>query len=128
MAASTQVHQVLAIAKENLGAPYRVHSRPPKSFNCFTFVKYCFNQVVPGKISNTGVNGTYTTIKSTHALKAGDILFFKRTGKQKGIRGYHYGIYQGRGYFIHAAEGKEGVRISKLKAYKKRFVGALRVL
>lgn len=127
LAASLEVEQVISVAMEQLGAPYELKSDVPNSFNCFSFVVYCINQAVPGKISSAGIDGGYKTVKSIHKLKAGDIVCFKSTNKLKGILGYHFGIYAGKGYFIHAANKDDGVTVSKVKDYKKRFVGAIRL-
>lgn len=127
-ASSSQVKQVLSVAMEQLGAPYALKSDAPKSFNCLSFVAYCFNQVVPGSITTSGVASEYTKVSSLSKLKAGDIVVFKSTRQLRGVLGYHFAIYAGKGYIIHAANLTDGVIVSKLKAYKKRFVGAVRIL
>lgn len=128
MASSAQVKQVLSVAKEQFGAPYALKSDAPKSFNCLSFVAYCFNQVIPGAITESGVKAEYEKITSTSKLKAGDILIFKSTRQLRGVLGYHFAIYVGKGYIIHAANLTDGVTMSKLKEYKKRFVSAVRIL
>ena len=127
MAASYQVEQVLAIAANQLGAPYELRSNAPESFNCVSFVAYCFNQVAPGTITLDGIDADFKKVSSISDLKPGDVVGFRSSKKLKGIRGYHFGIYIGKGYFIHAANKAEGVIVSKLKDYKKRFMGAVRV-
>ena len=128
MAASSQVKQVLYVALDQLGTPYALISDAPDSFNCLSFVVYCFNQVNRGMISNSGINGKYKRIKSIQNLKSGDILCFKTTKQEIGILGYHFGIYMGKGYFIHASSHAGKVLVSTMKNYKKRFAGAVRVL
>ena len=127
MASKSQVKQVISVAMGQLGAPYELKSDAPKSFNCFSFVAYCVNKVVPGKITTKSIGGEHKRIKSIKSLKAGDIVCFKRSSKLKGILGYHYGIYVGNGYFIHAANKHDGVIVSKINDYKKRYIGAVRV-
>lgn len=127
LAASSQAAQVVAVAMKRVGASYALNSNPPKTFNCFSFVEYCVNQVVPDKITAMGIDGGYTKVKSIQKLKVGDIVCFKSSSRLKGVLGYHYGIYAGKGYFIHAANKSDGVIVSKVKDYKKRFVGAIRV-
>lgn len=58
-------------------------------------------------------------------VKPGDIVCFKSSSRLKGILGYHFGIFVGRGYFIHASSSTGKVCISKLKKFKKMFVGAV---
>ena len=127
LAASSEAIQVISVAMEQLGAPYELQSDAPNSFNCLTFVIYCVNQVAPGKLSEKGIDGDYSIVKSVKKLKAGDIVCFKSSNKLKGILGFHFGLYAGKGYFIHAANWDEGVTVSKVNKYKKRFVGAIRV-
>lgn len=128
IASSSQAKKVISVAMKQIGAPYKLESDSPNSFNCFTFVAYCFNEVEPGTITSGGISGHYDKIKSASKLKAGDIVIFKSTRKLKGILGYHFAIYAGDGYIIHAANKADGVTVSRLKDYRKRFVGAVRIL
>ena len=127
MATQSQIKQVLSTAMEQLGKPYDLFSDAPNSFNCCSFVMYCFNRVSNGTISNGRIKGNYEKVTSMKKLRPGDIVCFKGSKQQKGILGYHFGIYMGRGYFINAKNKREGVTVSKVKDYKKRFVGAIRV-
>ena len=127
MASSSQVEKVISVALKQVGKPYELLSNAPNSFNCFSFVAYCVNRVVPGKISAKRINGKYMKVKSLHALKAGDIVCFRKSSRLNGILAHHYGIYMGKGYFIHAVNRKDGVTVSKIGHYKKRFVGAVRI-
>ena len=126
--ADSPVEQVISVARDQLGKPYALFSDAPRSFNCVSFVAYCFNQVADGTISLDGISGDYKKIKSTKHLKTGDILCFKSATRKKGVLSHHYGIYLGKGYFIHASNADKCVTISKLKSYKKRFTGAVRIL
>ena len=128
IADSSQAKQVLSVAVKQIGAPYKLDSDSPNSFNCFTFVAYCFNAVAPGTITSSGISGPYDKIESASKLKSGDIVVFKSNRKLKGILGYHFAIYAGNGYIIHAANKADGVTVSRLKDYKKRFIGAVRIL
>ena len=128
VAASSQAKKVLSVAKKQIGAPYKLDADSPKSFNCFSFVAYCFNEVSPGTITSSGINGPYDTVTSASKLKAGDIVIFRSNRKLKGIMGYHYAIYAGKGYIIHAANKTDGVTVNRFKDFRKRFVGAVRIL
>ena len=86
---SSQAKKVLSVAKKQIGAPYKLDADSPKSFNCFSFVAYCFNEVSPGTITSSGINGPYDTVTSASKLKAGDIVIFRSNRKLKGIMGYH---------------------------------------
>ncbi|MBQ3268614.1 MAG: C40 family peptidase [Clostridia bacterium] len=128
LASSAQARQVLSVAREQLGAPYALKSDAPNSFNCLSFVAYCFNQVVPGAITGDGVKAEYEKISAVSKLKAGDIIIFRSARQLRGVKGCHFAIYAGKGYIIHAANPTDGVTVSKLKDYKKRFLGAVRIL
>ncbi|MDO4867434.1 MAG: NlpC/P60 family protein, partial [Clostridia bacterium] len=124
---SAQVESLLSVALEQLGRPYELFSTAPDSFNCLTFVMYCYNQVESGTFSFNRVEGGYERITSMRNVKPGDIVCFKSSSRLKGILGYHFGIFVGRGYFIHASSSIGKVCISKLKKFKKKFVSAVRV-
>lgn len=74
------------------------------------------------------ISGSYAKISSIKNLELGDIVGFKSLKKLRGILGYHFAIYAGNGYIIHAANKTDGVMVSKLKDCRKRFVGALRIM
>ena len=122
-----QVKQLISVAIEQLDAPYELFSSPPDSFNCLTLVTYCFNQVADGTFSAKGVEGGYEKITSIKDVEPGDIVCFKSSSRMKGILGYHFGVYVGRGYFIHASNSAGKVTADKLTQYKKRFLGAVRI-
>ena len=125
--ASSRLERVLSVAVKQIGAPYEVVSHAPRSFNCFSFVAYCYNKVRSGTVSENGVGTSYQKIFSIKSIQPGDILGFRSSKALSGILGYHFGIYLGKGYFIHAANQDDGVIVSRLKSYKKRFVGAIRI-
>ena len=120
--------KVLNVAVAQLGKPYELSSDAPNSFNCASFVAYCFNTVKSGTITRNGVSGRCRKIGSMQKMKAGDIVCFRTSGSEKGILNYHFGLYMGKGRFIHASNSAKQVVISKLKSYSGRFLGALRVL
>lgn len=123
LAASSQAKQVVSVALKQLGKPYALYPNSPSSFNCASLVRYCYNQVSSGKITRGGAD----RITSLSKLGLGDIVCFKASGNEGGIPGCHFGIYVGKGYFIHASSSANKVIMSKVKNYSGRFVGALRV-
>ena len=128
MAVQSRASRVLTVAVSQLGKPYALVSSTPDSFNCASFVAYCYNTVSSGTITRNGVSGRCRKISSLKKLKAGDILCFRTSGSEKGMLNYHFGLYMGKGRFIHASNSAKQVVISKLKSYSGRFLGALRVL
>lgn len=125
--AASRAKEVLSVAVGQLGKPYALISQAPDSFNCASFVAYCFNSVDSGTISQGRIKGHAKKIGSIRKVKPGDILCFKSSGGEVGMLSYHFGIYMGKGRFIHASNSAQKVTISKLKSYSKRFIGALRV-
>ncbi|MFB9279687.1 C40 family peptidase [Cohnella cellulosilytica] len=96
-------------------------------FDCSSFTKYVFaKQGVSLKWGSQAQSkqGVYV---SKSNLKAGDLVFFSvsKPGKVN-----HVGIYIGNGQFIHNTIGSNvnGIIISKLSSYSKRYITARRVL
>ena len=127
MASQSQVKQLLTEAMGQIGAPYKLHSDAPKSFNCLSFVAYCVNQVDDGTITADGIAGDYDKVTSYSKVKAGDVVCFRAAKRKKGIRAYHFGICIGGGCFVHATNDVGKVTVSRMKDYKKRFLGAIRI-
>ena len=125
--AVSRASKVITVAVAQLGKPYALVSSAPDSFNCASFVAYCYNTVNNGTITRNGVKGKCRKIHSMKKTKAGDIVCFRTSGNEKGILNYHFGIYMGSGRFIHASNSAGKVVISKMKSYSGRFLGALRL-
>lgn len=128
LAVSDNARKVVAVAAKQLGKPYELHPDAPHSFNCASLVIYCFGKVKKGVVTSDGIKGNYKKIGSKSDLKIGDIVCFKNSKCWKPrIMNYHFGIYCGKGYFIHATIGK-GVIRSKVSKYDGKWLGAYRVL
>lgn len=127
MALSAKGLQAVSVALRQVGKPYKLKSDAPNSFNCATLVGYCLNRVDSGKVTRNGIQGGYTKIGAMKLLDIGDVLCFKTTGSEIGILSYHFGIYMGKGYFVHASNSANKVIVSKVKDYAGRFLGAIRV-
>ena len=106
---------------------FGVNNPSKYTFDCSSFTKYVF--------ASQGVNlkwGTRYQSKqgkyvSKSNLQPGDLIFFSVSTPGK-IN--HVGIYMGNGKFIHNTIGKNinGVTISDLSKYSKRYITARRVL
>jgi len=125
-----KANAVIAHAKQLKGkVKYKFGVNNPSKFwfDCSSFTKYVF--------AKQGVNlkwGSQAQSKqgkyvSKSNLKAGDLVFFSVS---KPGRVNHVGIYIGNGQFIHNTIGSNvnGVIISKLSSYSKRYITARRVL
>lgn len=126
-AAESISSQVVSIAKDNLGAPYRSGGSSPSGFDCSGFTSYVFNKVgiELSRRSEDQYNDGTKVEKAN--LIAGDLVFFKTTSSS---RISHVGIYIGSNEFIHASTSK-GVTIDSINDpyyWASRYVGGTRVI
>lgn len=126
--AESRASKVVRVAQAQMGKKYRLDADAPNSFNCASLIVYCVNSVKKGTVSMNGVKDHYTKVKSMSSLKPGDIVCYRNSHK-KGLKvmGYHFGIYCGKGYMIHASRSAGKVICSKVRKYHARFIGGLRI-
>jgi cell wall-associated NlpC family hydrolase len=120
---SSRSQPVVALAKRQVGAPYRWggSSPSPSGFDCSGLVRYVYGQVGVALPHNAAKQYQLGTPVARESLEPGDLVFFDR------LR--HNGIYVGDGRFIHARQTGRGVNISSLDDgwYASRWVGARRL-
>lgn len=119
--------EVLAIARQYLGVPYRFGgSSPEEGFDCSGFVQYVFAR--RGLRLQRQANHQFLEGQQVppDQLMPGDLVFFSVSG---GIID-HVGIYAGEDLFIHAPRSGRTVSYDSLDApyFKTRFQGARRLL
>ena len=119
-ARSDRRERVVETVQAMLGVPYRYGGTTRAGFDCSGLVWYSHRRAGL-RVPRTSVE-QYRAVKkvSRHAMKAGDVLFFK-TGW---TRGYHVATYIGAGLFVHAPSSGRRVRTDSLdKPYwRKRLV------
>ena len=117
--------KALEHARDMLGKPYKFAGDTPAGFDCSGLVKYAYGRAGITLPRDTQSQQRMSVLVSTHALRAGDLLFFDQEGKKKS----HVGLYLGNSRFIHAPSSGGRVRIDSLNApfWKKHFVEARRV-
>jgi cell wall-associated NlpC family hydrolase len=117
--------KALGHARDMLGKPYKFAGDTPAGFDCSGLVKYAYGRAGITLPRDTQSQQRMSVLVSTHALRAGDLLFFDQEGKKKS----HVGLYLGNGRFIHAPSTGGRVRIDSLNAqyWKKHFVEARRI-
>lgn len=121
--------QILNVAAENLGAPYRGGGSTPAGFDCSGFVNYTLSQFdIELPRSSAEMSHVGKRILKSEA-KAGDLIFFNTSGG--GVS--HVGIVtensEGVIKFIHSSTSSGVIYSSTAEGYYSRtFVGVNRIL
>ncbi len=109
--------EVVSIAKQYLGAPYRWGASGPNSFDCSGFTMFVYRQVgVSLPHSSRAQIGSGQRVSKSD-LEPGDLVFF-------GSPIHHVGIYVGGGMYIHAPSTGDVVKISSMS--RGGYAGACR--
>ena len=102
------------LLKKQLGKPYIWAEEGPDAFDCSGLVYYCYASMnmrgIPRVARQQAKVGEQVSVDQ---LKYGDLIFFDTTPRRTG-QITHVGVYVGDGKFQHAANEKEGVKISSL--------------
>ncbi|MEO3871473.1 C40 family peptidase [Nonomuraea sp. B12E4] len=115
-----KARKAVAVAKNQIGDPYRYGGTGPGSFDCSGLVQFAWRKagVKLPRVASSQFVRTRTKI-SWRNLQPGDLLFFSGLG--------HVGMYVGKGRMIHSPRTGERVRIEKLDGWRRSsFVGAVR--
>ncbi|MCF6475116.1 NlpC/P60 family protein [Nonomuraea sp. MG754425] len=115
-----KAHRAVAVAKNQIGDPYRYGGTGPGSFDCSGLVQFAWKKA--GVKLPRVASSQFVRIRnkvSWRNLRPGDLMFFSGLG--------HVGMYVGKGKMIHSPRTGERVRIDKLSGWRKTsFVGAVR--
>ena len=109
------------------GAKYQLGGNTKNGIDCSQFAKKLYWDVYGKKLNNTcAEQWKQTTRIKKDSLTVGDIVFFRSTQSPSG---WHCGVYLGKDTFVHAANKKEGVKISSLSEprYLSSYKGAGRL-
>ncbi len=121
--------QILNVAAENLGSPYRGGGRTPAGFDCSGFVNYTMSQFdIELPRSSAEMSRIGKRILKSEA-QSGDLIFFNTSGG--GVS--HVGIVtenkEGVIKFIHSSTSSGVIYSSTAESYYARtFVGVNRIL
>jgi len=121
--------EMLEVAADQIGDPYRLGREGPDSFDCSGLVYYCLKQAGSsrGRYNAAGYSRVtdWEKITSMGDLEKGDLLFFWNSAKSKVG---HVGIYIGGGRMIDASSsnGKVVKRSCTTSYWKRMFVCARR--
>ncbi|MGW3344030.1 C40 family peptidase [Nonomuraea rubra] len=116
----TKARKALAVAKNQIGDPYRYGGTGPGSFDCSGLVQFAWKKagVKLPRVASSQFARTKHKV-SWRNLQPGDLMFFSGLG--------HVGMYVGKGKMIHSPRTGERVRIDKLSGWRRSsFVGAVR--
>ncbi len=119
--------EIVQTALTLLGVPYRYGGTTPRGFDCSGYVRYVYRKAAGLLLPR--VSGDQVRVgRAVHAsdLKPADLIFFKF----KYQKSLHVGIYIGEGRFVHAPSSGGRVNVQKVQSayWKKRYVGARRIL
>ncbi|WP_432506840.1 transglycosylase SLT domain-containing protein [Kineococcus arenarius] len=106
-AGGTTGEQLLAVAKQHLGVPYKWGGTTPDGFDCSGIIQYAGKQIgisLPRTAAQQAKVGT--EVPSLAQAKAGDLVVLEG--------GSHIGIYVGDGKMLHAPKTGDVVKISKV--------------
>ncbi|MGI6591245.1 MAG: glucosaminidase domain-containing protein [Eggerthellaceae bacterium] len=106
-----------ALATSCMGTPYVWGGNTTEGFDCSGLVQYLYQKAL-------GINLPRTTYQQQNVgkmvdfddLQMGDLLFF-----QRGTDTYHVAMYLGDGFYIHAPNRGETVKIGDMESYTPSF-------
>ena len=117
--------QILAVARKQLGDPYRAGGAGPHSFDCGGFTQFVFKRALGMDIARTswGQYEQVERVKTKDALP-GDLVFFFEGGA------HHVGIYLGNGTMIDAPQPGESGSVNPISGswWGRSFTGIGRIL
>ncbi len=127
----SRIEYTIYVAQNLMGRPYALYDDPPNSFNCASFVRYCYDSAQADSVSPTLYDQvhdeTHEKIASVSDLRRGDLVCFNFADDTDPFG--HVGIYLGGGAFIHASSSGMMVTVSRLSSgyYRNRFSWGLRI-
>ncbi len=120
----TEAQQIIAIARKQIGDPWRHSATGPSAFDCSGLVTYAFRKA--GDIKAIG-NGKYRSARALYRYFKARGLADRKNPKPGDLviwgKGTHVGIYIGGGKAISTLTS--GVRIHKIHAVRAAFTAYL---
>lgn len=108
-----------AIARDQVGVPYRYGGSSPTGFDCSGLVQYSYSRAGKSMPRTTKQLWSSTQAVGRQDLRVGDLVFFNIDGKMS-----HVGLYLGRQRFVHAPSSGRTVTVASLDSsfYKAAFI------
>jgi cell wall-associated NlpC family hydrolase len=100
-------HEVVRVAGQLIGTPYRYGGNNRKGFDCSGLVQYAYRKAGVEVPRTTASQLAQARVPERRTLLPGDLLFFEIDWQKS----RHVGIYEGDGVFIHAPS--TGKRVSR---------------
>lgn len=120
----TEAQQIIAIARKQIGDPWRRGATGPRAFDCSGLVIYAFRKAGEAKVVGAG---DYRSARALYRWFKGRGLADRKDPKPGDLviwgRGTHVGIYIGDGKAISTLT--RGVRIHKVHAVRAPFTAYL---
>jgi len=120
---------VASYAVQFTGSRYAYGGSGPRGFDCSGLTSYVYGKFgvsLPHSAAAQYSTAYGAAISSMDNLKAGDLVFFARTGGHRGIS--HVALYIGGGRVVHAMTPRYGVQVSNINDsyWVQHYVGAIR--
>jgi len=113
--------------KEWLNVPYKFGGKTKKGIDCSKLTQKVYLEVFKERIPSVSWKQWEATERITRdELQTGDLVFFNSS---RSPSGWHVGLYLNDGYFFHASNRKDDVKISHLdeEFYRRNYKGAGRL-
>lgn len=126
-----QDQDIVTIAEELVGSPYRAGGRSPEGFDCSGLMSYVFEKSgreIPRDSRSQAISGTKVELED---VEPGDLIFFKGSDSESSRIGHSGLIVYGEGQeveVVHACNrGVVKEKIFDLKYYRDRYVTVRRM-
>ncbi|HEX6292008.1 MAG TPA: C40 family peptidase, partial [Herpetosiphonaceae bacterium] len=126
---ATPSYDAAEMALQHVGARYRYGGASPRGFDCSGLTMYVYAQLgvdLPHRARAQFSARFGQPIESIAELAPGDLVFFERTTRARGIT--HVALYVGDGMMVSANSPRTGVQHVNIYGsyWKPRFAGGLR--
>jgi hypothetical protein len=120
-ASASTADQAVVIALQQVGVPYRYGGSTPAGFDCSGLIHYSYSRAGKTVPRTTATLWQGMRPVATGQMQAGDILFFRISGKMS-----HVGMYIGGDQFVHAPATGKLVSVGSLRSdfYRKALIRA----
>ena len=116
----TVAERAVALARTQLGTPYRWGGASPGGFDCSGLVAWAYGRLGVELPHNAAALFSVGRPVTPSKLRPGDLVFFRGLG--------HMGMYVGHGKMIHAPQSGRTVEIQSLAVRRGSLVGARRLV